>query len=144
MNKRLGVENQSISQLAALAASKNTSLSEVMAIVEEDGWVYTQPDGESFVCSAFTAAMYKAGGLLPDDVEATEFVPRDVYMLDIFDKEFEKPQICTMVDPELPYCQILGKYRIDIREHYSILEPYAHMDERCPSVNPDYARPDDC
>ena len=41
MNKRLDVEGKSIGELAALAAQKNMSLSEVMAIVEEDGWEYT-------------------------------------------------------------------------------------------------------
>ena len=47
-------------------------------------WWYD--DGYSYVCSAFAAGIYKAGGLLPENVNAVEFTPKDVYTLDIFDK----------------------------------------------------------
>jgi hypothetical protein len=77
-----------------------------MAVVERDGWWYS--DGWSLVCSAFTAAVYKAGGLL-NQVEAVEFTPRDVYILDFFDKN-ARPEKCGKVDPELPYCQVMGDW----------------------------------
>lgn len=41
---------------------------DLMAVPEKDGWWYS--DGYSYVCSAFVAAVYKAGGLLPE-IEAT-------------------------------------------------------------------------
>lgn len=118
-----------------------------MAIVEEDGWEYTglQPrDGEAYVCSAFTAAMYKAAGILVEPVNATEFTPRDNYMLDIFDTNFTRPQACIDADPTLPYCQLVGDYRIDIGSDYSVIKPYPHMNEKCPSINPEYERPEGC
>jgi hypothetical protein len=147
MNKRLGVVGKSIPELATLAAEKSMGLSEVLGMVEQDGWEYTglKPrDGNAYVCSAYTAAMYKAAGVLVDPVNATEFSPRDNYMLNIFDTNFERPQACVDADPNLPYCQLIGDYRIDIGPEYSTLEPYAHMNESCPSISPDYNRPDGC
>ena len=40
------------------------TLDELFSIVERDEWVYS--DGYSMVCSAFVAAMWKAGGLFGD------------------------------------------------------------------------------
>lgn len=45
-------------------ASRGMTMGDLMAIVERDGWEYS--DGESYVCSSFVAAVYKAGGLLPE------------------------------------------------------------------------------
>lgn len=79
-----------------------------------------------------------------DEVNATDFTPRDVYMLDFFDKDFKRPQQCIDADPNLPYCQILGKYRIDISKEWSTVKPYAHMNEHCPTIAPLYNRPEGC
>ncbi len=69
-----------------------------MAMVEEEGLIYhgMEPrDGVSYVCSAYVAAAYQAAGLfLPGKINAPEFTPRDVYTLDVFDKNFKKPTIC--------------------------------------------------
>ena len=88
--------------------------------------------------------MYKAAGILVEPVNATEFTPRDNYMLDIFDTSFKRPQVCIDADPNLPYCQLIGDYRVNIGGDYSKITPYAHMNESCPSINPDYIRPDGC
>jgi len=115
---------------------------------EQDGWIYSgiEPrDGLSYVCSAYVAALYKAAGVFGDlDINATEWVPRDVYSLDIFDKEYIRPQQCIDADPTLLYCQIIGKYRFDYSFDYSHIPIYAHMAEHCPSINPDYYRPEGC
>jgi hypothetical protein len=45
------------------------TIEDVMAMPEIQGWKYTgllPRDGEAYVCSAFIAALYKVGGLLPD------------------------------------------------------------------------------
>jgi hypothetical protein len=99
-------------------------------------------DGESYVCSAFVAALYKAAGLL-GDVHGTEFTPRDVYTLNVFDTTSPLPQACQVADPTLPYCQILGKYRM-LLPQYNSITPYDHMAENCPSIAPEYFRPDKC
>lgn len=57
-------------------------MSEVMAIVEEDGWKYEgfYHDGESMVCSSFVTAVWKAAGLFGDlKINAVEWLPKDVY-----------------------------------------------------------------
>ena len=121
-----------------------------MAIPEQDGWIYTgeEPrDGESYVCSAYSGAVYKAAGMFGDfEVNATEFTPRDVYLLDFFQARgtFKRPQACVDADPDLPYCQILGKYRMDISKEWSTVKPYSHMMEHCPTTAPDYFRPEGC
>jgi len=134
LNKRLGVDGKNIAEMAELAAEQNMSLEDVMAMVEMDGWVYDGElprDGVSYVCSAYVAAMYKAAGLFDDlDIQATEFSPRDVYSLNFYDLDYNRPQACVDADPNLPYCQLLGKYRMELPE-YSANDPYENMFETC-------------
>lgn len=78
-----------------------------MAMPEQDGWEYTglEPDGRSYVCSAFSTALWKEGGLFNDlDINATEFVPIDMYELNFFNTDFQRPEACVKADPDLPYC----------------------------------------
>ena len=76
LNKRLGTEGLHLSEIAVEMNKRGMRMADLMAQVEKDGWEYS--DGLSYVCSAFAAACYKAGGLLPE-IEATEFTPRDVF-----------------------------------------------------------------
>ena len=130
-----------------IAAEKSMSVQDVMAMVEIDGWEYTgnEPrDGLSYVCSAFVAALYKAGGLFGDlSIQATEFTPRDVYSLNFFDLTYERPDACVAADPTLPYCQLLGKYRL-VLPGYSSVEVYDHMNETCKINWPEYTRDEGC
>jgi hypothetical protein len=94
LNKRLGSECRDLPCIASEAALKMMSIQDVMAIPEQDGWIYTglPNDGMAFVCSAYSAAVYKAAGMFDDyEINATEFTPRDVYLMDFFDKEFVRP-----------------------------------------------------
>ena len=147
LNKRLDVEDKNISEIAMIAAERGMSVQDVMAMVELDGWEYTgeEPrEGLSYVCSAYVAAMYKAAGLFGDfKVQATEFTPRDVYSLNFFDLEYPRPDACVAADPELPYCQLLGKYRMTL-PGYSTVDPYSNMNERCTVNWPSYSRDPDC
>jgi hypothetical protein len=115
-----------------------------MSVVEQEGWLYTglQNDGRSYVCSAYVAALYQAAGLLKN-VNGPEFTPKDVYTLNVFDLNFKRPDACVAADPNLPYCQLNGKYRMTL-PGYSTIAPYEHMAERCPTVGPEYVRPEGC
>ncbi|MCQ2816260.1 MAG: hypothetical protein MJ252_03235 [archaeon] len=142
VNLRLGTKNLTLAQATAVAARRGMTFEEVIAMPEQDGWLYS--DGMNYVCSCFVVAFYKAGGMFGDmEIQATEFGPKDVYQLDIFDKNYKRPQACIDADPELPYCQIMGKFKIDL-PGYSTIKPYAHMNERCPSQGPEFIRPDGC
>lgn len=70
------------------------SIQDVMAMTEKDGWEYHgfTPDGISLVCSSYVAAMYRAAGLFDDmEISPAEFAPRDVYTLNFFDLNYERP-----------------------------------------------------
>jgi len=142
MNFRLDTKGLNFKQVVTEAAKRNTTLLELMAQPELDGWYYN--DGYSYVCSCFVIGLYKAGGLFDGmDINAVEFTPKDVYQLNFFNTTAELPQKCKEADPSLPYCQILGKYRMTL-PGYSTIEPYEHMNEHCKSLGPDYVRPEGC
>jgi len=147
LNKRLGTEGKSIGEIAEIAAAQGMSVSDVMAMVEQDGWEYSgeEPrDGLSYVCSAYVAAMYKAAGLFGDDyINATEFTPKDVYSLAFFDQETPRPDACVSADPTSPWCQLLGKYRLEL-PGYNTVDSYAHMNEQCEINWPSYDRDTGC
>ena len=108
LNKRLNVEDKNISEIAELAAQRNMSVLDVMAIPEQDGWEYTglgPNDGRSWVCSAYVAAIYKAAGVFGDlEINSTEFATMDVYIMKLFDTKTPLPDACVEADPDLPYC----------------------------------------
>lgn len=116
-----------------------------MAMTEVEGWIYegiAPKDGRAYVCSSYVAALYQAAGLL-ENINGPEFTPRDIYTLDVFNKNFTRPAACVQADPSMPYCQILGRFRL-VHPGYSSIAPYDHMAEKCPSIAPDYFRPAGC
>ena len=78
LNKRLNTTNLNLYQIYNVLYDRGMTLDQLFAIPEQDGWIYS--DGPSYVCSAFVAGVYKAGGLFDGKtIQATEFTPRDVY-----------------------------------------------------------------
>lgn len=92
LNKHLKTEGLNITELAVEAGKRNMTISDAMAIVEEDGWKYNSMfhDGEAMVCSSFVTAMWKAGGLFDVPINAVEWGPKDVYQVDIFNKNYSE------------------------------------------------------
>jgi hypothetical protein len=143
LNKRLEMSGSSFSEVVAEANRRGMTIDQVFAMPERDGWIYS--DGPSYVCSCFVVGLWKAAGLFGDmNIHATEFTPRDIYQLNFFNKNPELPEQCKRADPNLPYCQILGKYQLELPAEFGTIEPYSHMNERCPSEGPDYFKPAYC
>ena len=147
LNKRLNVEDKNISEIAELAAQKNMSVLDVMAMPEQDGWEYTglgPNDGRNWICSSYVTAIYQAAGVFGDlKINTTEFATMDVYIMKLFDTDSPLPEACVAADPDLPYCQLLGKYRINM-PYYNTIEPYDHMFEHCDMNFPSYKRDPGC
>ena len=88
--------------------------------------------------------MYKAAGVFGDlTINSTEFATMDVYIMNLFDETTPLPSQCKTVDPDLPYCQLLGKYRIEL-PYYNTITPYNRMFESCPINYPTYHREPGC
>ena len=70
--------------------------------------------------------------------------------MDIYEDNFDRPEICKEWDPENPLCQILGKYKLRLDSQpgqlprYNYLEPYPGFSNECPSLSPDYIAPMGC
>ncbi len=64
LNKRLGTKGKNLGEIGVQIAKRSMTFGDLMAIPQKDGWVYS--DGQSYVCGAFVAAVYQAGGLLND------------------------------------------------------------------------------
>lgn len=71
---------------------------------------------------------------------------KDAYTLKFYENNSSRlPKWCNTGDNvnKLPYCQILGKYRMELPD-YNTIPPYQHMNERCPSLPTEYFRPKNC
>lgn len=102
-------------------------------------------DGYSYVCSAYVASFYQMSGMLDGiTIIPTEFTPKDIYQLGVFDLNWDRPEQCKQTDPDIPWCQIMGVWTMET-PGASTITPYSHMNERCSSLSPDYIRlPTDC
>ncbi|BAT80731.1 hypothetical protein LR48_Vigan07g020700 [Vigna angularis] len=146
LNKRLGTEGLDLPEVLVEVEKRGSSFDELLTIPEQDDWVYS--DGRSTSCIAFILEMYKEAGLfdpIASSVQVTEFTIKDAYILNFFENNSSRlPKWCNDGDTvKLPYCQIKGKYRMEL-PGYNTMQPYSHMNERCPSLPPKYSRTKDC
>ncbi|XP_024018597.1 uncharacterized protein LOC21400803 [Morus notabilis] len=146
LNKRLGTEGLDLPSILVETEKQGLSFDKLLTIPEQDDWLYA--DGKSTSCIAFVLEMYKAAGLfdpIASSIQVTEFTIKDAYTLKFFDDDLSRqPKWCNDADDvKLPYCQILGKYRMEL-PGFNTMEPYPHMNERCPSLPPMYTRTANC
>ncbi|CAM8890865.1 unnamed protein product [Rhodiola kirilowii] len=146
LNKRLGTENLTLPEILVETEKRGSSFGELLTVPEQDDWLYT--DGKSTSCVAFVLEMYKEAGLfnpISESVQVTEFTIKDAYSLNFFETDSKRlPKWCNIQDDvQLPYCQIKGKYRMQL-PGYNTIDPYPHMNEKCPSLPPKYSRPKTC
>ncbi|KAI3948806.1 hypothetical protein MKX01_022220 [Papaver californicum] len=146
LNKRLGTQNLSLPEVLVETEKRGLPFDKLLTIPEQDNWVYS--DGASTSCVAFILEMYKEAGLfdpIASSIQVTEFTIKDAYTLKLFENNSSRlPAWCNNGDDvKLPYCQIKGKYRMDLSD-YNTMDPYPRMNERCPTLPPDYYRPKNC
>ncbi|XP_012070792.1 uncharacterized protein LOC105632935 [Jatropha curcas] len=146
LNKRLGTEGLALPDILVETEKRGSSFGELLTIPEQDDWMYT--DGKSTSCIAFVLEMYKEAGLfdpIASSVQVTEFTIKDAYTLRFFENNSSRlPKWCNDGDDvKLPFCQIRGKYRMELPD-YNTIDPYPHMNEMCPSLPPKYFRPQNC
>lgn len=142
INQRLGTPGFSIDAIWEEVYKQKTSFAEILAMVENEDWQYSQ--GVSLICSALVIHLYKAGGLFGDlPINSPEFTPYDVTSLNFWD--LENKEVIEACKGRAPrgYCQLMGMFDMDLGK-INFVEPYAHMAETCPSIAPDYVRPDGC
>lgn len=145
LNKRLGTEKLDLHGIIRETERRGLSFNQLLTVPERDDWEYS--DGKSTTCVAFILSMYKAAGVFApytESIQVTEFTIRDAYMLKIFeDNQTRLPSWCNAAADGLHFCQILGEYKMGLPE-YNTIEPYANMNENCPSAPPTYSRPSRC
>lgn len=145
LNKRLGTEDLDLYGILAETEKLGITFDQLLTIPEQDEWVYS--DGQSTTCVAFILSMYKEAGVfgpLSNSIQVTEFTIRDAYMLKIFeDNRTRLPSWCNSGDNKVSFCQILGEYQMELPQ-YNTLDPYANMNENCPSLPPHYERTRRC
>ncbi|KAL6999315.1 hypothetical protein U1Q18_000475 [Sarracenia purpurea var. burkii] len=146
LNKRLGTQGLGLPEILVETERRGSSFDELLTIPEQDNWIYS--DGKSTSCVALILEIYKEAGLfdpIASSIQVTEFTIKDAYILKFFeDNSSRLPKWCNDGDTvKLPFCQIKGKYRMELPEYNSV-DPYPHMNERCPSLPPKYSRPKTC
>ncbi|XP_065860954.1 uncharacterized protein [Euphorbia lathyris] len=145
LNKRLGTEDLDLYGILSEVEKRGIAFDDLLTAPEQDDWIYS--DGKSTTCVAFILAMYKEAGVfnpISSSIQVTEFTIRDAYMLKIFENNATRlPAWCDNDEGRLTFCQILGEYRMELPD-YNTIEPYANMNENCPSLPPIYDRPIRC
>jgi hypothetical protein len=137
LNHRLNSNCTTLQCIYDIIDPMNKTLTAVTAIPEQDSWRY---EGNlSMVCDVFVFSMLKAGGIIDKNIQATEQTPKDVYQMNIWDVEWERPALCKEADPSLPFCQLMGNYSLIIPgfNQYAL---YDNMNEHCACIPPQYYR----
>ncbi|KAJ4459662.1 hypothetical protein PAPYR_4412 [Paratrimastix pyriformis] len=124
----------------------NVTLPEVVALPEVDGWRYEK--GPSIVCAGLVSWVMRMGGVFEFDFNAGEQDPKDVIQWGIYETDWtDRPKVCygsTQLPNEVPYCQIAGKWALELPEYNSV-KPYPHMNDHCGASPPTYHRfPETC
>ncbi len=140
LSKRIGKNNLSLIEIINNTIYRKQSIYDLMALPEHDDWEYS--DGYSYVCNTFVLRLFKEAGIFEEInnlVNITEFTPKDTYELQIFDSSWA-PEICKNSGN---ICQIMGNYEL-LLPNFNTIPMYNYMNQYCPSVPPNYFRPNCC
>lgn len=122
-------------------AERGMRLADVYTMPEHDSYRYAD-NRISRVCSCFAMELLRAsdafvGTEFDVPFNAAEQTPSDLIHLDLWDMTSPLPPRCVATDPELPYCQPWGKYRIKLND-VGTYSAAPHMNEHC-STGADYS-----
>jgi len=130
------------------ADALNLTVQQLLTIPERDDWLYPPMGSRAMVCSVFIMSMFKEADMFNDlNITASEFTPKDLYMLDIWDKNWTRPPECLQNGDNYPYCQMMGPWYWPLPDYaqFASVTPYDHMNERCEAKPPNYVRhPNKC
>jgi len=148
MNFRLGTQNLTVNEIYMEMTKQGMNFTDLVTMPELDSYNYMDNNrtGPAMVCDVLVARLWKAAGIfgdITDEINGGEFTNWDAYSLNIFDSNYVRPPQCVAADPDLPYCQLMGKYRMTLN-NYNQFAPYAHMRERCGGHPPDYIKQTGC
>ena len=102
------------------------------------------------ICNVFVCKVMRAAGVFGNqtDFQCGETSVNDMYRLNIYERNYTKPSVCT--DTDNPICQVLGKHKLRLDSQPGVLPRYNYVPihknfaESCPSLAPDYKAPIDC
>lgn len=146
LNKRLGTNNLRIAGIYDELYKRDMDFADLMIIVEEEDWVYS--NGPNYVCSCYVQTILKASGVYGDiEFNSQEQGPKDLYSMDIWDFSGNNPHPDCKKDMEennLNVCQIYGKVVLRLDDNPGYLKAYDHMSETCPGKLPNFERTEGC
>jgi len=151
-NQRLGTSGLDWATIIQTAAQQGLQMDNLPYVVEEDSWQYATTRynistvGPSMVCCVYVCNIWKSAGLfgdITDEINCAEQTNFDIYSMAIFDTSGVRPPQCVKADPNNQLCQLEGVYTLNLNG-YNSRALYAHEDESCPSLPPNYTRPANC
>ena len=143
MTKRLHIPKEtSMQNILDIMAHRDITFGELMAIPENDLWIYNGQ--RSMVCDVYVTSILKAGGIFGGNyIEATEFTPKDLYQLKIYNSTWNRNINCLNKESNKGICQVLGKTDIPLPQ-FNTIDIYNGMNEECSSKAPFYLREEFC
>ena len=134
MNHRLNTSCETMECINEELLRRNVIFAEVAQVPEQDSFRYAGQ--HSMVCDVFILSVFKAAGIIPPTIQATEQTPKDLYQMNIYNKTTDWfPAACKAAkdfNASVPYCQLQGNYRLELNE-YSTISLYPNMNEHCHS-----------
>ena len=119
--------NRTLLEIINWGIDNNLKIWDIWIKSEKDNWLYN--NAPSRVCDTLILSFFKLGKIIPNYVQISEFTPKDLYELNIWDNYHT--------------IQIMGKYNISIPQ-WNTINFYKNINEKCPSKPPKYDRPKYC
>ena len=104
---------------------------DLWTLPEMDKWKYNNKYAR--VCDTLILTFFKLVGIINDQIEITEFTPRDLYMIQLWESWNKTNN----------HLSVLGEYQIDLPSFNSV-PLYSNMNQKCSTIPLKYIRQDNC